>query len=413
MVKTNKEVSIKLNNLQSNDSEVRHIKRLPNGINFYLLASIVVFFLASASVPTPLYAIYQSQWGFASSTLTIIFGVYALAVLGSLLVVGSLSDYIGRRPVLLTSVFIQAGVMIVFSSADNVTMLIIARILQGLTTGAALGALGAGMLDINISRGTIANAVATPLGTAVGAIGASLLIRYLPYPTHLSYVVLLVIFMLQGIGLLFTAESVTPKAGALASLKPQLSLPKNVRGPMLISLPVLVAVWILAGFYGALGPSVISEISHTHSIIVAGLTMFVLAGAGTLTVLLIQKLGPQNVMYLGSSALVLGLGTTLLSVTTNSSIEFFTGTAIAGIGFGAGFQGVLRTVMPLATPEHRAGILAIIFLISYLSFGIPPIAAGFLVVHTGLVFTTQICGWTILVLGLVTIVALAGRAFRK
>jgi len=69
-------------------------QRLSNGVAFALLTSILVSLLASSSAPTPLYATYQAQWGFSPETITVIFGVYAVAVLASLLVFGSLSDRI-------------------------------------------------------------------------------------------------------------------------------------------------------------------------------------------------------------------------------------------------------------------------------------------------------------------------------
>src|SRR4249919_758365 len=91
--------------------------RLPEGVAFYLLASIVVFFLAGSSAPTPLYSTYAAEWGFSSITTTVVFGVYALAVLAALLVFGSLSDHIGRRPVLLTAIGVQVAAMLVFVTA--------------------------------------------------------------------------------------------------------------------------------------------------------------------------------------------------------------------------------------------------------------------------------------------------------
>ena len=84
-------------------------RRLPSGVALYLLASIVVSLLAGSSAPTPLYAIYQAEWGFSPITTTIVFGIYAIAVLSSLLVFGKLSDHVGRRPVLLVALAVQAA----------------------------------------------------------------------------------------------------------------------------------------------------------------------------------------------------------------------------------------------------------------------------------------------------------------
>ena len=140
--------------------------RLPAGAAFFLLASVTVFFLAGSAAPTPLYAFYQREWGFSPIITTVVFGVYALAVLTALLLVGSLSDHIGRRPVLLTAIAVQAATMLLFARADSVTILLAARIVQGLATGAAVGAVGAGLVDLHRSRGTLANAVAPITATA-------------------------------------------------------------------------------------------------------------------------------------------------------------------------------------------------------------------------------------------------------
>jgi hypothetical protein len=131
-----------------------------------LLASLIVSLLAASSAPTPLYAIYQQRWGFSPITTTIVYGVYALTVLASLLTLGRLSDYVGRRPVLLTALSIQVVSMVVFATAGGVGDLLAARVIQGLSTGAALGAIGAAMLDIDTGRGALANAMAPASGAA-------------------------------------------------------------------------------------------------------------------------------------------------------------------------------------------------------------------------------------------------------
>src|ERR1700688_3506384 len=133
--------------------------------SFYLLASMTVSFLAGSSAPTPLYPLYQAMWGFSPVMLTIVFGVYALAVLAALLVAGRLSDHLGRRPVLIVAAISQAFAMLLFATAGSVTGLLVARVIQGLTTGSAIGAVGAAMIYLDKSRGTLANAVVPGFGT--------------------------------------------------------------------------------------------------------------------------------------------------------------------------------------------------------------------------------------------------------
>jgi MFS family permease len=171
------------------------------------LASITVTFLAASSAPTPLYATYQRAWGFSALTTTVVFGVYALAFLSALLTVGRLSDHIGRRPVLLAGIAGQILALVVFADAHSVTALLAARIVQGLATGTAIGAVGAGMLDIDQARGAVANATAPGLGTASGALLSSFAVQWLPAPTHLVYLVLAAVLLLQAFGVFLLPEA--------------------------------------------------------------------------------------------------------------------------------------------------------------------------------------------------------------
>ncbi|HEX3872501.1 MAG TPA: MFS transporter [Solirubrobacteraceae bacterium] len=377
---------------------------------FRLQISILVLFLAGSIAPTPLYSIYEARWGFSPITVTVVFGVYALAVLASLLIVGSLSDHIGRRPVLLAAIAVQAVAMVVFATAGGVPALLVARIVQGLSSGAALGALGAGLLDIDKPRGTIANGVGALAGTATGGIVSSLLVGYLPSPTRLVYLVVLAILVLQWVGVALMPESSTRKPGALASLRPQIGLPPAARRPMLLAVPALVAVWSLAGFYGSLGPTLTRLVAGSDSVVLGGLAMLALAGSAALTVLAVRNVAARRVMLFGTGTLAAGVAVTLVGVADSSTPAFFLGTAIAGVGFGAGFQGALRTVLPLAAPHERAGVLSIIYVVSYLGMGVPAVIAGLLVAHSGVIATAREYG--LVVIGL-AMLALIGQLTRR
>jgi MFS family permease len=361
---------------------------LPRTASLYLLASITVSYLASSSAPTPLYPIYQAEWGFSPIAIALVFGVYAVAVLAALLVTGRLSDYIGRRPVLIVATAIQAATMFLFAFADGLSALITARVIQGLSTGAAIAAVGAGMMDVDKVRGAVANSVAPASGTALGGVLAGLMVHYLPAPTHLVYLVLAAIFVAQVVGVVLMAESMPPRAGAMASLRPQFSLPPATRQPILVAAPVLIAVWALAGFYGSLAPSLVRSSFGLDSSLLGGIALFVLAGSGGTSVLLTQRLEPRTLMIYGATVLFVGVGLAVSSLSYHSATAFFLGTALAGSGFGTGFQGAIKTVVPLAAPHERGGVLSVIFVVSYLAMGLPAVIAGYFVARQGDLFLT-------------------------
>ncbi len=373
-----------------------------------VLVSLVVTFLAGSSAPTPLYATYQRQWGFSLVMTMVIFGVYALAVLASLLTVGRLSDHVGRRPVIVVATVLQVLVMLLFADAHGIDALLMGRVLQGLATGAAVGAVGSAMLDISPRLGGLANAAAPGAGTAIGAIASGLVVGYLPAPTHTIYLALAAALVLQ-LALLTRLPETSPRLpGAIGSLRPGISVPPAVRQAVLAAAPVLFAVWALAGFFGALAPSLLTTLSGSPSVVHDGLGFFLLAGAAAVTTLLLRNTAPRTVLTVGIVAFGLGVAGAMASVLAGSAVAFMGSAVIAGVGFGSGFQGALRTVLAVTPAADRSGVLSTVYVLSYLGFGAPAVLAGWLVVH-GLPLVDVAVGYTVFLLLLAAGTALTLR----
>jgi MFS family permease len=372
--------------------------RLGSTGSVILLASILIAFMAASSAPTPLYSIYREAWGFSPITLTVVFGIYAFSLLFSLLTVGALSDYVGRRPVVLASVVLQAVAMVLFILANDVPMLIAARVVQGLATGAAMSALGAALLDVNRIWGALINSVMPIVGMAIGALGSSVLVQFAPSPMHLVYAVLLVVLLIQGVITLFLPETVRPQPGALASLRPKVRVPAQARRALMLVAPVDVAVWALGGFFLSLGPTLARVVTGEQAPVVGGLLVFTLTICGAASVMAFRNTEARRTMNIGAAALIVGIATVLAGVHTNASAAFFAGTSIAGVGFGAAFLGAVRTVMPMALPHERAGLMAAFYVLSYFAMSLPAMVAGALVGTIGLIPTTDIYGAAVILL---------------
>jgi MFS family permease len=147
-------------------------------------------FYAASSVPMPLYRVYHDFFGFSPELITVIFAVYCFSLL-SLLVFGSISDHLGRRPVIFASLLMLAVSVALFLLARSPAWLIAARAVQGFATGVAASAIGAALIDIDPLRGSVANSIAPLTGMAIGAVVTSLLVQFAPYPMDLVYVFLL------------------------------------------------------------------------------------------------------------------------------------------------------------------------------------------------------------------------------
>ena len=361
--------------------------------------------LGGSSAPTPVYQLYQAHWGLSHVMLTIIFGAYALSLLVALLTIGSLSDYVGRRPAIFGGLVLSALAMAVFVVADSPGWLIGARMLQGVATGAAISALSALILDTHAARGAMINAIAPFIGMSIGALGSSALVALAPAPTQLVYVLLMLGFGSLAILIIWMPETASKRPGALASLLPNIAVPQRARRALLMVSPVNVAVWSLSAFYLSLMPSVLREVTGMHSPFIGGVVVATLTLSGATGVWLFRDWHPRRILITATSLLIAGVAVTLLGVYTQQVAVLMIGTLIAGFGFGPGFFGAARTLFPLAEPSERAGLLSAFFLQSYLAFSLPAILVGLAIPHLGLALATDVYGGAIIVLALVTLVA--------
>lgn len=372
-----------------------------------LLASIVVSFLAASIAPTPLYQHYNAVWHGTALTTTEAFGIYALAVLGGLLVLGELSNHVGRRPVLLIAIALQAVALLLFATAGSFEPLFLGRVLQGLAAGAALGTLGAAMIEAHREHGTITSSAAPGLGTGLGSLVAGLTVTYLPWPTHLIYVALIVVFGLQALGVALVVRANETRPGVLASMRPTLAVPASARRAFLTAAPAVFAVWALAGLYGSLGPALVRQLDARANLALGGLTLFVLAGVASLTTVVRRHHAPGTQMAGGIVALLIGVSATIAAISWHSLPAFLLASVASGIGFGSALQGAVGSVVPLVEPEERPGLLSAVYLVCYLGLGGPAVIAGF-VVSRGESLTHVAIGYAaaLIALGLATLLQL-------
>ena len=382
----------------------------------FVLASLIVALLASSAAPTPLYASYQARWHFTPITTTVVFGVYAVAVPVALLTFGKLSDHVGRRPVLLTAIAVHAGSLVIFATATGVPALLSARVVQGLSTGAALGAIGAAMLDMDRELGTFANAVAPGMGSASGAIASALAVRFLPDPAHLIYLALIGVLALQAGAIAAMRETVTRGAGRAGQPAAGDHPAAGAAGPgadrrarAVRGLGAGRAVRRARPGAGARPDRLERGGAGRHEPVRAGRL-----GRRRATVAL-RRAAARTVMLFGILALITGVAVTVTAVSVGSVAVFFAGSAIAGAGFGSGFQGGIRLVVPLAAPHERAGLVSLLYVVSYLGLGVPAVLAGFGVVHGGgLLDTARYYGAAVIALAAAALLGLVktrpGRA---
>ncbi|HUB21905.1 MAG TPA: MFS transporter [Streptosporangiaceae bacterium] len=353
----------------------------PRDIAFWTLAGLLVMMFFAAAAPAPLYRVYQLQFHFSAATLTAVFAVYVLVLLVTLLFFGSVSDFLGRLPVITVALVFSAAGCAVFLAAHGTGALYAGRSLQGVATGLAIGPIGAALIDLQPAgsqRAALVTSNFSNLGLALGALITSALAQYAPAPTRLIWWALLAVFAVGIIAVLAMAEPGSKRPGVLASLRPRVTVPRRARGTFAAAVPSIVAVWALGGLYLSLGPSLAAQATGSPNLLWGGLVIFLLCGTGAAAAFAfaLRGISSQTAMLAGCLFLLAGMAVTCGAIATMTSAAFLAGTAIAGVGFGPAFLGAFRMTTNLATPGQRAGLVAAIFIVDYLAFSVPALIAG-------------------------------------
>jgi MFS family permease len=361
---------------------------LPRAAGFWLVAGVLFLLLFASGAASPLYGVYQAQWRFSSTTLTAVFGVYALVLLVTLLVFGSVSDYLGRRRVISVAMAAGAGACGLFLAAHGVGLLFAARALSGASAGTATSAGGAALIDLQpegSGRAPVVTSAATLLGLAAGALGTSALVQYGPAPTHLVWWLLLGASAFAAVAVLAIPETAARRPGVLAALRPRVAVPRRARGTFAVALPCMIAAPALLGFYLALGPSLAAQVLRSPDLLWGGLVILLVAGSGAAASVALRGVSGAAAMLAGCLVLLAGVVMTLAAIQTASAPAFLAGAAVAGAGFGtAFFLGAYRILTPLARSGQRASLIAALWIVYYLAFSVPVVIAGVATTHVGL-----------------------------
>ncbi|MGY0390642.1 MFS transporter [Nocardioides sp. WG-D5] len=390
-------------------------RTVPSTAVFAGVAAVFASFFLAAGAPIPLLSLRQQEWGFSASTYTLAFSVYALAMLGAVLVGGSLSDHVGRRPVLLGALVGELAAMVLFLVADDIAWIMVARVVQGVATGFATSAFSAALIEHAPSHlkqfGTSFAGTASAGGLGVGALLTGAAVQFASDANSLVFGVLAVV-MVVGFGIVaFADETGVTRPGAVRSLNPRISLPAPVRREFLGGLPVHAAGWMLAAFFMALAPAVVRIQFGLSGGLVAGFTAFVAPFSAAVGTLAFGRVVPRRNTLIGVSLVLTGMTAVMVGVTVGWLGLVWLGGIVGGIGFGASFAGHLRLLGPYVEPHQRAGVFAGVYTVAYLSFGVPAIVAGQLAIRVGLLGTVE--GYAVVVLATAVVAFVVQTSFAR
>ncbi|MER8502935.1 MFS transporter [Mesorhizobium sp. M0208] len=372
------------------------------------VAAMIAALFAGSTALTPLYIIYKQVFGFSQITLTLVYAVYVIGNLAALLMLGRVSDVIGRRPMALAGMAVAVVSAVVFLFAENVAWLDIARILSGLGIGVGAGTGTAWLAELlptddKSQAATIATST-NFLGLGLGALGAGLLAEYAPWPLRLTFVVYLA--MLATVTLLVwrTRETVS-RPGKLAdvSMRPRLSVPDDIRASFVAPAVTGFGAMALVGFYAALAPSILAQQLQVTNHAEAGALFFELAIVTAATIVVTARLSSRAAMF---AALALMIPTVALIVAAQvfaSMAIMIAGTALCGVAAALGYRGGLQVVNEIAPAARRAEVVSAFFICCFCGNALPVIGIGVLSTVAGATVASLAFAGMIVVFSLVAL----------
>ena len=343
--------------------------------------------MLGTTLPTPLYALYRQRFGFSELMITVIFATYAAGVIASLILFGRLSDQIGRRRVLLPGLVLSALSAVCFLTATGLPLLLVGRVLSGLSAGIFTGSATATLIDL-APQGRRARATLVATMANMGALGSGplltgLLSQWAGSPLRLTFWVDLALLVPAAIGIWAMPEPVT--RASHPRLRPQpLRVPREMRSTFIEAALAGFAGFAVLGLMTAVTPDFLGQELGVTSRAIVGLVVFALFAASLAGQFALEFVPERAAIRSGASALIVGMGSLALSLAVSSLALLVLGAVIAGFGQGLSFRGGLTEVNEHAPAAERGAVASSFFVVMYVAISLPVIGEGILAQAVGL-----------------------------
>jgi MFS family permease len=352
-------------------------RELSRSAGFAAVAYAFAVTMLSTTLPTPLYPLYRAQLGFSELVVTIVFAAYAAGVIAALLAFGNASDAVGRRRVLLPALVAAVLSGLVFLTEQNLTMLLVGRVLSGIAAGLFTGTGTATLIDLappgRAARGGLVATLVNMGGLGLGPLLAGLLAEYAPAPLRTVFVVDLVLLVIALVAVVLMPEPVSERRPLR---RPSLGVPPAVRGVFAQAALAGFAGFVVLGTFTGVSPAALGEVLHVGNRAAIGSVVFAVFAASTAGQLALPAFGARVALPVGAGVLTVGALLVAVSLWTHTLALLVLGGVVAGFGQGLGFRAGIAAVTVAAPPEDRAAVTSVFFLVLYIGISVPVVGIG-------------------------------------
>ncbi|MGH3674627.1 MAG: MFS transporter [Mycobacterium sp.] len=381
---------------------------------FGLLAYAFAAIMVGTTLPTPMYELYAERMHFAVLTTTVVYATYAGGVLFALLAFGRWSDAVGRRPILLAGVMFALTSAVVFLVADSVPLLLVGRVLSGLSAGIFTGTATAAVIEAAPpnwrTRAAAVATVANMGGLGGGPLLAGVLVQYAPQPLHLSFIVHLVLVALAAVAVLVVPET-SPRSGSIGVQR--LSVPAEVRPVFATAATAAFAGFTVTGLFASVAPAFVTNVVGIHNHAAAGAIAGSIFFASAIAQLAAGRIPPPRAVALGCAILVVGMIILAVALYFSSLSGLIAAAVIAGVGQGISFSRGLAAVAEKTPRARRAEVSSAYFVVAYVGISLPVVGEGLAAQHWGLRTAGVSFAVAVAILALVCLVAILVQEARQ
>jgi len=370
-------------------ASAKHRIAMPHSVAFWVVALAFLLNMAFSAVPTPLYGLFQARDHFSVFTITIVYAVYAVGVIASLFLAGHVSDWIGRRRILVGSLLVNVASALLFILFPSLVGLIIARVVSGVAVGMTTATATAYLSELHLggnSRASTNRPQLTAIAANLGGIGfgpllAGLLAQFAPAPLRLSFIVVGAALLVLAFIISFAPETVTILEERPAWRPQRMAVPSEGRRQFFAATAAGITSFAVYGVFNSLVPSFLSGTLHETLLAVAGAIAFSAFAAGALAQIALGRLDTVTMLRRSVPTLLSGLALFTIGMWMPSLLIFIIGGVVTGAGAGLVFRGALVAAANTAPLESRAEVIAGFFLGAYIGLSVPVIGLGIATQH--------------------------------
>jgi MFS family permease len=347
----------------------------------WLIAYLFTGTVASSTLPTPLYPLYQRADGFGALMVTVVFAAYAVGVLGALFLGGHISDWAGRKRMLALALVFGIASSATFVASAALPALVVGRVLSGLSVGLVTATATAHLADLHghgrpgrsPRRAEVVATAANLGGLGLGPLISGVLAEYGSSPLHFPYVVSLLLLTIGLAALTLVPETVQRPDPRPAYRPQRISVPAEHRHAFTSAVTSSVVAFAVFGLFTSLAPTVLTTLFHTSSRLLAGLVVLLVFASAAVAQLPLHRVAARRQLTTGLGIMVIGILALACAVHLHLLALFITGGAVAGIRF----KGSMTTVFATGAPDRRGETAAALFLSAYIGLAVPVLGLGF------------------------------------